>query len=91
MRLNLFKFDGSPMIPMYIAFSPPQMLPTTTLNPLATPTPGGAKASTKVKRADLPLNHNVINKRTPQQQWADRWWWAGVFLTASGSVMYYFS
>lgn len=89
-RLNLYKFDGSPLMPLYLAYSPPEMLPTTTLNPLTTSAPGGAKATGKVKRSELPLNHNVINKRTPQQQQADRWWWFGVFLTASGGVLYIF-
>ncbi|PSN69193.1 hypothetical protein BS50DRAFT_489869 [Corynespora cassiicola Philippines] len=88
-RLNLFKFDGSPLMPMYLAFSPPEMLPTSTLNPTATMT-GGAKATGKVKRSELPLNINVITKRTPRQQQADQWWWFGVFLTASGGVLYFF-
>ncbi|KAF2442810.1 hypothetical protein P171DRAFT_433202 [Karstenula rhodostoma CBS 690.94] len=86
-RLNLFKHDGSPLMPLYLAFSPPQMLPTTTLNPLTTST-AGAKATGKVKRSDLP--RNVLTKRTPQQQQADRWWWVGVFMTASGGALYYF-
>ncbi|KAF2260722.1 hypothetical protein CC78DRAFT_386472 [Lojkania enalia] len=89
-RLNLYKFDGSPMMPLYLAMSPPQMLPTTTLNPLTTSQPGGAKATTKVKRGELPANVNVIRKRTPGQERADRWWWFGVFLTASGGVLYFF-
>ncbi|KAK7183088.1 hypothetical protein DPSP01_005966 [Paraphaeosphaeria sporulosa] len=86
-RLNLYKFDGSPLMPLYLAMSPPQMLPTSTLNPLTTST-AGAKPTGKVKRSDLPLN--VLSKRTPQQQQADRWWWFGVFLTASGGILYYF-
>jgi hypothetical protein len=77
-------------MPLYLAFSPPEMLPTSTLNPLTTSTPGGAKATGKVRRSELPLNHNVINKRSPEMQRADQWWWFGVFLTASGSVLYFF-
>jgi hypothetical protein len=30
-------FDGSPLQPMYLVLSPPQMLPTQTLNPTAVP------------------------------------------------------
>lgn len=89
-RLNIFKFDGSPMMPLYLAMSPPQMLPTSTLNPLTTSTPGAAKATGNVKRAEFPLSHHVLGKRTPQMQQADRWWWVGVILTASGGAMYYF-
>ncbi|PRT56466.1 Protein ROT1 [Wickerhamiella sorbophila] len=32
-RLDLYKFDGSPMPPMFLAYKPPQMLPTITMNP----------------------------------------------------------
>ena len=89
-RLNLYKFDGSPVIPLYLAFSPPTMLPTTTLNPLTTSAPGGAKATAKVRRSELPLNHKVFEKRTPQMQRADNVWWFGIFLTATGGVLYFF-
>ncbi|CAO2652747.1 Nn.00g021580.m01.CDS01 [Neocucurbitaria sp. VM-36] len=85
-RLNLYKFDGSPLMPLYLAMSPPTMLPTTTLNPLTTQT----AAANKVKRGELPLNHEVVYKRTPGVVRADQWWWFGVFLTASGSVLYFF-
>ena len=86
-RLNLFKKDGSPLMPLYLAYSPPQMLPTSTLNPLTTST-AGAQATGKAKRSELPAG--VMGKRSPQQKQADRWWWFGVFLTASGGVLYYF-
>ena len=43
-RLNIFAFDGSPLNPMYLAYQPPQMLPTVTLNP--TKTSSGAPAAT---------------------------------------------
>ena len=45
-RLNLFAFDGSPINPMYLAYQPPQMLPTVTLNPTATSS-GATPAATK--------------------------------------------
>lgn len=43
-RLNLYRFDGSPIPVMYLAYRPPQMVPTRTLHPKAT-------ASAKTKRA----------------------------------------
>ena len=93
-RLNLFQFDGSPMQPMYLAASPPQMLPTQTLNPTSTPT---ATGKSRVKRTDgrdgddqerlIPMNKNAIV--VPKEPYnADRWWWAGVGLTALGTVLY---
>jgi hypothetical protein len=74
------------MMPLYLAMNPPKMLPTTTLNPLVRQTP----ASKNSKRAELPMNHEVLFKRTPGAVRADQWWWFGVFLTASGSVLWYF-
>jgi hypothetical protein len=83
-RLNLFKQDGAPLMPLYIAYTQPKMLPTTTLNPLTTAT----AAASKNKRGEIPLNHEVLFRRSTNS--ADQWWWFGVFLTAGGGVMYYF-
>ncbi|KAI9845285.1 MAG: Reversal of tor2 lethality [Thelocarpon superellum] len=95
-RLNLYKFDGSPMNPMYLAFRPPQMLPTVTMNPTATATGTGSSAATstgsgKIRRGleelKLPMNHQVMSKRrTPID--ADKWWWVGVGMTALGGMCY---
>jgi hypothetical protein len=84
-RLDLYKQDGAPLMPMYLAYSPPKMLPTSTLNPLVTATPA---AGSKVKRGELPGVHDVLFKRSNGR--ADNWWWFGVFMTASGGVMYWF-
>jgi hypothetical protein len=76
-------------MPLYLAMSPPEMLPTTTLNPLVTATAGGAKATNKVKRSELPMNH-MLDKRTVGERRADTVWWLGVILTASGGILYWF-
>jgi hypothetical protein len=83
-RLNLFKKDGAPLMPLYIAYETPNMLPTTTLNPLVTAT----AAASKQKRGDIPSSHEVLFRRSTNS--ADQWWWFGVFLTAGGGIMYYF-
>ncbi len=96
-RLDLFRFDGSPMHPMFLAYNPPQMLPTSTLNPTATSTaPAGRPTSqSRVKRTTddeagetiEPLNKKAI--LTPTEPFnADRWWWVGVGLTAVGTMLY---
>ncbi|KAH7070973.1 chaperone for protein-folding within the ER, fungal-domain-containing protein [Paraphoma chrysanthemicola] len=85
-RLDLYQADGAPLMPLYLAYSPPKMLPTTTLNPLVTATP----AAGKVKRGELPLNHEVLFKRTNGKIVADQWWWFGVFMTGAGGVLYWF-
>ena len=100
-RLNLFKFDGSPIMPLYLEKSPPQMLPTTTLNPTVTATSGaaGATGKSKVKRtADGQLSQrtlkDVVNNPAailpPIKDLAnpDKWWWAGVGFIAVGTVLY---
>ena len=80
---------------MYIAYSPPQMLPTQTLNPTSAAATGGAKATgkTKSKRGlfaayDGPMNKNVVGKRDGVIN-ADKWWWIGVGMTAIGGVGYF--
>jgi hypothetical protein len=73
-------------MPLYLAYSPPKMLPTTTLNPLVTATPAPGKA----KRGELPSPHEVLFKRTNGNARADQWWWFGVLMTAGGGIMYWF-
>ena len=93
-RLDLLKFDGSPMNPMFLMYSPPQMLPTSTLNPTATPT---ATSQSRVKR-DLdsmgeetqPLNKDAILRPKGSYN-ADTVWWTGVCFTALGGLIYMYS
>ena len=96
-RLDLYRFDGSPMNPMWLAYNPPQMLPTITLNPTTAASTGGAKPTGGAKsRRDLdeneefvlPLNRRAIHERA-QGIDADKWWWIGVGITALGGVGYF--
>ncbi|EXJ94118.1 hypothetical protein A1O1_02511 [Capronia coronata CBS 617.96] len=89
-RLDLYKFDGSPVQPMYLVATPPQMLPTQTLNPTSTPSSTG---KSRVKRSDggaqeplMPMDKGSFF--LPKEYNADHWWWAGVGLTALGTVLY---
>ncbi|OAX78288.1 hypothetical protein ACJ72_07407 [Emergomyces africanus] len=51
-RLNMYRFDGSPLNPMYLATRTPQMLPTQTLNPTdKTHSATGTATSTGERRA----------------------------------------
>ncbi|KAI4119164.1 MAG: hypothetical protein LQ345_000874 [Seirophora villosa] len=96
-RLNLYGWDGAPLNPMYLAYRPPQMLPTQTLNPTKAAATGASQPSgtTKSKR-DLEgdqdglvrdaLTRNALQKQSTN---ADRIWWLGVGLTALGSVGYF--
>jgi hypothetical protein len=85
-RLDLYNFDGSPMNPMFLAYSPtPQMLPTQTLNPTSAPSASPA-SSTKRKR-NLP----AVVQQPSRSRWLDpdRWWWLGLGTTALGAVGYF--
>ena len=91
-RLDLEEFDGTPMNPMFLAYNPPQMLPTSTLNPTPTAT---ASRKGRVKR-DLdssgediqPMNkHAIVN---PVASYGiDAVWWTGLTLTVFGGGLLY--
>lgn len=48
-RLTLYQFDGTPLQPLYLAYSPPLMLPTVTMNPTPVATVTGAAATARVR------------------------------------------
>lgn len=94
LRLDLFEWDGTPMNPMYLVYSPPQMLPTSTLNPVAAGT-GTAKATNKPKKRSLQPDVPLAWKKTLQGQKkvvqridADRLWWVGLGMTGIGGLLY---
>ncbi|KKY14450.1 putative protein rot1 [Phaeomoniella chlamydospora] len=95
-RLDLYQFDGSPMNPMYLVYDPPEMLPTSTLNPTST-----AKSKSRVKRdvdagtEDIPQeawNKDAILQPTRSFHYdADLIWWTGVTFTALGGLLYMYT
>lgn len=70
-------------MPLYIAFTSPKMLPTTTLNPLVT-----ATATAKAKRG-LPLPDNDVLFRKSGNM-ADNVFWAGLLATGAGGLLWWF-
>lgn len=98
--LQMYEWDGTPMNPMYLVYSPPQMLPTSTLNPVVSGTAtaaGGSTATSKVKKAKRSLEEEVplawkktlkSNKRMVQRINADRLWWVGLGMTGVGGLFY---
>lgn len=79
---------------MYIAYNPPQMLPTQTLNP--TSATGGAKSThtAKAKRdlesgeeIKMSLNQDVLFQKKRSRN-SDFLWWCGAGITALGGVGY---
>jgi hypothetical protein len=83
------------MQPMYLMYTPPQMLPTTTLNPMTSET-----ASNKMKKrgegsiglgAEVPLNWKAsleAGKEGAMTINADRLWWIGLGMTGLGGLLY---
>ncbi|KAF2864532.1 ROT1-like protein [Piedraia hortae CBS 480.64] len=88
-RLDLFQFDGSPMNPMYLAYSPPQMLPTSTLH---APTASATKSKRGLDHQELPLTFKAGQQADGQEMVmqinADRLWWIGLTMTGVGGLMY---
>ena len=86
---------------MYLAYQPPQMLPTMTLNPTVAANTGTAAQATSTGNAKRsfdeperfefrePLNKHAILPRQESSK-SDKWWWFGVGLTAIGSVGYFY-
>lgn len=81
---------------MYLAYRPPQMLPTVTLNPTSSATGSAPKATGKAKRSvegletfSEPLNKHVVSQMGKESIDADKWWWIGVGMTGLGGVLYY--
>jgi hypothetical protein len=102
-RLDLYQFDGTPIQPLYQAYSPPMMLPTVTMNP--TDKADAAKETgTKEKRGEAqaesllePLNKNAAHIKRhvagamdakPASGMVDSVWWAGVGMTLLGGAAY---
>lgn len=83
---------------MYLAYSPPQMLPTMTLNPTAKPISTGSAsathtAMTKRSLEDIhsfrePMNKKVLMPEKEQYTF-DRIWWYGMGFIGIGSIGYF--
>ena len=93
-RLDLYKFDGSPMNPMYLVYSPPQMLPTTTLNPTASAATATGKSSKAKRDVEVPLVWGGQGVGAGEKEGmvyminAERLWWIGLAMTGVGGLLY---
>ncbi|POS86450.1 hypothetical protein EPUL_001376 [Erysiphe pulchra] len=95
-RLDLHKFDGSKLPPMYLAYKPPQMLPTVTLNPTssAKKMKRNTEQADDFERLDVPLNKNakhLVRNLRPSPILSidpDKVWWGGIGLTLIGGAAY---
>jgi len=103
LRLDLYEWDGTPMNPMYLAYDPPLMLPTITMNPTGTAkstSTAVASSTANAKREyspedefDLPLNKYAshIKRDDLQPRYlanAGLVWWIGVGMSLLGGIAY---
>ncbi|ANB14130.1 Rot1p [Sugiyamaella lignohabitans] len=86
-RLDLFQFDGSPLPPLYLAYKPPMMLPTETMNPTAA---GQATSTSTVQKVRRALENRgkttAVRKDVPDLRGL---WWIGVSLIFVGATGWY--
>lgn len=98
-RLNLFQWDGTPENPMWLAYSSPDMLPTTVIHPTPSERIGRgdlhAPASTTVSLAKrslfVPAPDPQFGFFNPEgkNMWFVLMMWLGFATTGIGSVLLY--
>ncbi|TVY90352.1 Protein rot1 [Lachnellula willkommii] len=101
-RLDLYEFDGSKMNPMFLAYSPPVMLPTQTMNPTPSATAsatGGSKkrdlGGSDNEQVPIPLNKDSHIHATPapvpliHRVDLNVVWWTGVAMIVFGGTAYF--
>lgn len=83
-RLDMYAFDGAPLHPMYLAYSPPQMLDTITLNPTASaPAATASSVAQKVRRS---LENRSKTTAVRQSTDLTALWWLSVTLVIVGAT-----
>lgn len=80
-RLDLYQFDGAPLAPLYLAYKPPMMLPTITMNPTATQ-PEPTSISKRVRRSLENRSKTTAVKRVNSD--FNTLWWVGVSMVLVG-------
>ncbi|CDO95628.1 unnamed protein product [Kluyveromyces dobzhanskii CBS 2104] len=92
--LQLYKSDGSPAQPLFLAYKPPMMLPTITLNPTdqsdATATSNAKRDLISHVKRSLENRHktNAV-KKTPFN--VEKYWWGSLALLGVGSIVFVMS
>ena len=90
LRLDLYQWDGTPVNTLYLIYKPPEMLPTTTINPIPKATATGRTKRNTDDATIEPLNENVLLKRVDPMNPANLWW-IGLIMTSLGGIALFFS
>jgi hypothetical protein len=94
-RIDLIKSNGAYMQPLYLAYQPPQMLPTITMNPVAT----DSKHMMEKRENGLDLSLADRIKRSLENRYKTNairkdsfnyslWWWTSASMMFIGAVMF---
>lgn len=83
--LQIYQFDGSPMQPLYLAYQPPLMLPTSALNPTDKSSETSSSLSKRVKRS-LENQYRTNAVREFSNPMFDLFWWGSVAALGVGSA-----
>ncbi|CEP61162.1 Rot1p LALA0_S02e08108g [Lachancea lanzarotensis] len=94
-ELQLYQSDGSPMQPLYLAYRPPMMLPTETLNPTNTGSgsqPSGSKQKRSLRslvRRGLENRHKTNAVKRNESFVSSAWFkWGSLGLIGVGSIAF---
>lgn len=75
---------------MYLAYSPPEMLPTTTLTQPKTSNTAAAKSSNKLRKRSTSQTSPTLSRALQSHAMdPDLWWWAGLTMTGIGGLLYF--
>lgn len=85
-KLQLYAWDGTKQQPLYLAYRPPMMLPTETLNPTEAALATGTSVSNKVKRG----LENRYKTNAVKRQTFDYGFWQSISIASIiiGGVLY---
>lgn len=82
--LQIYQFDGSPMQPLYLAYKPPMMLPTFTLNPTSGSQATKPSVRKRVRRSlENQYRTNAVRQSSPV---FEKFYWVGVLALGAGSA-----
>ena len=97
-KLQLFQFDGSPVQPLYLAYRPPMMLPTETLNPTATDDSSSEETGSSNSKRSL---SNLVKRGLENRQktnaiksnhsgfiFTNTFWYISVVMIFAGSALF---
>lgn len=81
--LQIYQFDGSKMQPLYLAYRPPNMLPTSALNPTDKASETGTSLRKRARRS-LENQYRTSATRVTSKE---TWWWTAVGVLGVGSFV----